>query len=139
MYEDRPRPKLDCSKDVPRTQQHFKDECNINTLVRNWITKGAPPPPENLAAYGNFADAPDYFNAQLQMKQAQDTFDSLPAHIRKHFDNEPGELLRFALNPDNLAAAVELGLVKAPDPEPPPAPPEPPQGEPDPPEPPPGE
>lgn len=137
--DDRPRPVIDCSGDKIRTKQSFKDECDINNLVKSWLRKGEPPPPEDLSLYGDFTDGGDFLHQRNQIAIANAQFAALPSRLRARFDNDPAELLKFALDPANLQEAVELGVVQAPEPEPEPAP-TPPPGDPDPPpDPPPGE
>ncbi len=58
----------------------------------------------------------DSYHAQLNKQiEAQNSFDGLPSHIRNRFKNDPGKLLDFLANPENLSEAQKLGLVDKPE------------------------
>lgn len=106
------------------TKQEFRDECDINIVVGRYGT--TPPRPWGnppTLRYGDFADAPDFLNAQLLVKQSEEQFLSLPASVRDRFNNNPAALLAFVHDPKNLDEARRLGLLKAEAAPPPPAPP----------------
>lgn len=110
-------------------RQEFKDECDINTILARYPTQGPPRPwasPPTLR-YGDFADAPDFLDAQLLVKQAEEQFNQLPANVRARFNNSPVELLRFVHDDKNLDEARTLGLLKAESKPPPPVPADPPK------------
>lgn len=95
------------------TQQSFKDECDINTIVRRFGLSGAMPEP--LAPqYGDFSDAVDFHSAMNAVRSASEGFMTLPADMRKRFDNDPANLIRFLQDDANRPEAIALGLVDAP-------------------------
>ena len=105
------------------TKQEFRDECDINIIVGRY---GATPQPwQNppTLRYGEFADAPDFLDAQLLVKAAEEQFRTLPAKVRDRFQHNPVRFLEFVHDPNNAAEALSLGLRK---PEPPPVSPAPP-------------
>lgn len=107
------------------TKQEFKDECDVNLILRRY--QDAPPrawsnPPR--LRYGDFAEANDFLDAQLLVKQAEEQFNSLPAELRDRFANSPSRFLDFLHRPENAAEARKLGLLN-PEPPPPPAAPSP--------------
>lgn len=109
---------LTCN-DPSRTKQSFKDECDINRIMRRYLNTGIPPPMNtNASAYGDFTTVDDYFDAVTRLREAQNQFDALPAHLRRRFNNAPSELLMFILNSQNRAEAIELGLIPKPPGEP---------------------
>lgn len=95
-----------------RTQQHQKDEADINQILRrfqrtglvNHLAKGTP-------QYGDFSNVTDYQTAVAQVEAAHEAFMALPSNIRREFNNDPGELVRFMDDEGNLDRARELGLV----------------------------
>lgn len=97
------------------TQQHFKDECNINNIMAKYLQTGILVDPlqqcNGQPQFGDYTAIPDYQEAQQVMIDASNLFDSLPALLRKRFHNSPGELLEFLDDRDNLDEAVKLGLV----------------------------
>jgi phage internal scaffolding protein len=42
---------------------------------------------------------------------AQNAFKTLPASIRKEFNNDPSQVIDFLNNPANKDKAIELGLI----------------------------
>lgn len=105
------RVQLSCDGDKIRTQQHFKDECDINVLTQRWLKGGGKPPPPTQLNYGDFSNVTDFMSAKLAISNAEHLFQSLPARVRSRFENSPAQLLAFAEDPNNLTEAVALGLA----------------------------
>jgi phage internal scaffolding protein len=99
-------------------QQHFRDECNINTIMGRYERTGILVDPllqrQVKPEFGDFANLPDYQEAQNAIIEAHELFDNLPSSIRKRFDNSPARLLDFMADPDNLDEAIRLGIVSKP-------------------------
>lgn len=97
------------------TQQHFKDECDINTIVRRYEKTGFLVDPLTPATaepmYGDFSDQQEFLAAQTLIAHASQAFDELPAWLRKRFSNNPAEMLAFLEDESNREEAVKLGLV----------------------------
>lgn len=103
---------LSC-KDGSRTKQAFKDEVDINTIVKRFGLDGQLPENVRMPVVGDFTDLPADFHAMANAaRQAQESFDAMPARVRARFHNDPGEFVAFCLNDDNLEEAKLLGLVK---------------------------
>jgi len=93
-------------------QQHFKDECDINTILRQFNVTGLLPEQPLSPRYGDFTGIGDYHTALNRVIAAQDEFEALPAQIRARFDNDPANLIEFLENESNRPEAEELGLVE---------------------------
>lgn len=97
------------------TQQHFKDECDINQIVATYQETGIMPQGTREPLFGDFAGIPTSFQeSQNLFKEAQDKFYSLPSDLRKMLDNSPQKLLEFMSNPANSEACVKFGLFSKP-------------------------
>lgn len=108
------------------TQQHFKDDCDVNVIVNRFLKTGQFPPVDPKAMYGDFLDAPEsYRDALDQVIAAEEQFMELPAKVRERFQNDPAELLDFLADPKNKEEAINLGLLEKAPPAPSPAVPEP--------------
>lgn len=107
---------------VSMTQQHFKDECDINNILRSY--HGKIPASEEPAFFMD-CTVNDLQSAYEIAEDIGARFDSLDSEVRARFNNNPLELLEFVHNADNETAAIELGLLPkpVPAPEPVPAPP----------------
>lgn len=103
---------LECGASM--TFQHFKDECDINTIVSRY-PNGVTPYDDRKenGIYGDFSDASifDFREAQSKIIEAEDRFQSLPATVRQRFNNNPALLLDFLNDSSNHAEAVKLGLI----------------------------
>lgn len=97
-----------------RTKQSFRKEVDINTIVAkaaktglvDWVNA-------NQAQYGDFTEVKTFHEAQNMIINAEAQFQSLPAEIRKHFDNDAGTFLEVASDPKNHDEMVKLGLAEA--------------------------
>lgn len=102
---------LDTSGDEMLTQQHMRDECDINVIVDRFLRTGQMPDNIDFADI-DVSDVGDYHDALNIMREAQEQFDALPSKLRDRFHNDPGQLLAFIHDPKNQTEAVTLGLVK---------------------------
>lgn len=98
-------------EELSLTQQHFKDECDINNILRQFNITGMLPQSPLSPRYGDFSGIGDYHTALNRVYAAQDEFEALPAQIRARFDNDPANLIEFLDNPENRSEAEQLGLV----------------------------
>jgi len=96
-----------------RTHQSFRDECDINHIVRTANKNGRLPDliKEN-PRYGDFSEPLTYQESLNTVIRANDQFAMLPSHTRAKFNNDPGQFLEFAANPENKPEMVKLGLAK---------------------------
>lgn len=97
------------------TQQHQKDDCDLNKIVARIERTGVVPPElmltaQNRGVFGDFSDIPDFQTAQQQMIKAEENFGKLPAQLRDRFNHDPGELLKFIENPLNKDEGIRIGL-----------------------------
>jgi len=93
-------------------QQHFKEECDINTILQKFNITGLLPQSTLSPRYGDFSGIGDYHTALNRVIAAQDEFEALPAQIRARFNNDPSELIEFLQDESNRPEAEELGLVE---------------------------
>jgi len=92
-------------------QQHAKDECDINTIVRRFGLTGELPSNVRAPQYGDFTMATDYHTAMNAVIAANESFMQLPADIRTRFNNDAGAFVDFCSDENNRAEAEKLGLV----------------------------
>jgi len=99
-------------EDASLAQQHYKEECDINTILEKFNITGLLPEQPLSPRYGDFTGIGDYHTAMNRVIAAQDEFEALPAQIRARFGNDPAQLIEFLENSDNRPEAEELGLVE---------------------------
>jgi len=99
-----------------KTQQQFKEECDVNNILRNYVDTGvlthvSDTPPE----FGDFSSVPaDYGEALALIQRSEEEFMTLPSEVRERFDNRPANLIKFLQDENNRDEAVKLGLVNKP-------------------------
>jgi phage internal scaffolding protein len=101
---------LDCVE-PSMTQQSFKDECDINTILERFNVSGQVPVSPIDPQYGDFSGVTDYQSALNAVIAAQAGFDSLPARVRERFANDPAAFVDFCLDESNREEMIQLGLV----------------------------
>lgn len=103
-----------------KTQQAMAEACDVNMIMKQYRKTGVMTHQNaNTPSYGDFSTAADYMTARNQMIAAEAGFAALSPDIRRRFDGDPEEMLRFLDNPDNLEEAVKLGMLPDPNPKPP--------------------
>lgn len=102
---------LSCPVEENMTQQQFKDECDINEIVRRFGLGHKMPESVRIPQYGDFTQIDDYHSACNAIAEAGEAFDALPSDLRKRFQNDPGQFVDFCLNEGNRDELVKLGLV----------------------------
>jgi len=107
------------------TRQEFADECDINAIMRRYEQAGAgvngmPRNPNLEPMYVDFTTLPtDLLGYMDMMNDAEKSFMTLPATVRREFDNSPVMFVEFAGNPDNIDQMRAWGLAKPAPAEPP--------------------
>lgn len=99
-----------------RTQAQFKDECDVNNILRNYVSTGVlTHTNEREALYGDFSEVPqDYGEALAVVEEAKAKFDALPSEVRHRFDSDPLKMVQFLQDEKNREEAIKLGLVNKP-------------------------
>jgi phage internal scaffolding protein len=97
--------------DPSLTQQQFKEESDINTIVDRFMKSGVLPNPINMPQYMDYEGVFDFQSAMNTVRQADENFMRMDAKIRARFNNSPQEFLEFFGNPENVEEAIRLGLA----------------------------
>lgn len=117
MYDDTeygPESNLKFEKTL--TQQQFKDEQNVNNIVKKYGVAAFTDQTQYLSQqFADIANLNDFHAAQNLILSIEDSFMSLPAEVRKEFHNDPAALVSFVADKNNLQKAIDLGLVKKPE------------------------
>lgn len=107
------KPKTDCSAEGVRTKQEFREECDINVIVRRFNQSGQlPVNMQNLQpAFIDASGMGDFESAVQQVTAADQAFKALDPNLRARFNNNPVALVQFISDEKNRDEAVRLGLV----------------------------
>lgn len=99
-------------------RQEFKDECDINRIMKRAAKTGLLPVSPVSPKFGDFSEVGDFQAAQNGVLAAREEFGRLPSDVRKRFANNPALLVEFLADKANREEAIKLGLVEKPKPEP---------------------
>jgi phage internal scaffolding protein len=114
--------KLVCPEET-LTQQHFKDEVDVDKILEKYCRTGELPKMYKEPIFEDVSDPIDFQNAQNIMAQAMQQFDMLPSKVKDRFNYDPQRFLEFMDDKENLPEMVKLGLADPKDlPKPPPKP-----------------
>jgi hypothetical protein len=96
------------------TEQSHASSCDINLILAQFMETGIMPNmKQSKPQYGDVSEI-DFQDIQNQLANAKSLFEELPDPVKAQFDNEPFKFLKFAENPENNTALVEMGLAQAP-------------------------
>ena len=98
------------------TQQHFKEESEINNIIKKHDKNGIiESVARGNARYGDFSLVQDYKSSLDTIREANDNFMEIPSEIRKQFNNNAGEFFNFVQDPNNQSELIKMGLTKTPE------------------------
>lgn len=101
---------LDCGPET-KTQQQFKDEVDINTIVERFGVTGEMPEKFNFPTEQDFSETFDFQSAMNITIQARDEFMKMPAKQRARFLNDPQKFMEFMHDPENIDEMIKMGLA----------------------------
>lgn len=104
------------NEEPSRTQQQFRDECDINNIMKQYKATGSITHVNNRnqGVYADLVNLPDYKEQLENVIAARQLFNDLPAALRKRFSNDPQELIDFLSDSNNRDEAIKLGLIDSP-------------------------
>jgi len=97
--------------DPSLTQQQFKEEADINTIVDRFLKSGVLPTAATMPQYVDYEGVFDFQSAMNVVRRADENFMRLDAKVRARFNNSPQAFLEFFANPENADEAIRLGLA----------------------------
>lgn len=101
---------LSCPEET-LTQQNTAEETDINYIVATFTRTGILPNAQTPPTYGDFSGVSDYREALELIQEADNAFNSLPADVRAHFNNNPASYLDFVENGSDAVLAAKLGII----------------------------
>lgn len=111
-YDPVPRVAVEFDPDEGVTQQSFKEQCDVNNILKKFERTGMLEHAARFAGeYGDFIAADDYHGYMNKVVEAQQMFDQMPAGWRKRFGNDPANFLAFMDDPANEAEMREMGML----------------------------
>lgn len=93
------------------TQQSFKDQQDINRIVKQYAKTGVAVQTTRKPMAEDFVGITDYHSAMNAIRAGDEAFEALPSNIRERFNNDPAEFVDFCLDEANNEEAAKLGLA----------------------------
>lgn len=108
-YSPKLRVSLCTGEDTP-VQQHYKDECDINLILKQYRLTGDLSLIEDSRPvhYVDSAQIPDFFDAQIHLAEYSNYFSTLPSAVRLAFGNDYKNML--TASPELLSEHNILGI-----------------------------
>ena len=103
---------LDFDPDEGMTEQHHKDECDINNIVRRYDRSGVIQHLRQVEGRYTDVTSVEFHEAMNIVASANSAFEELPSNIRAHFRNDPAAFMDFVHDPNNKDQLVRMGLAK---------------------------
>lgn len=96
----------------------FEPDTNVNNVMKRHAgsMESAFHARRLSGSYADLSNLPNYQEMLHTVRDAQDTFNAMPADLRKKFDHDPAKLISFLSDPKNKDEAIALGLVNKPAP-----------------------
>ncbi|AXL15207.1 internal scaffolding protein [Microviridae sp.] len=110
-YGTKTRSRISIDPAEGRTEQHHKDECDVNNILKKYKANGVIQHVRQYEGkYGDFSGE-DFQTAMNIIAEGKSMFESVPAYIRAKFDNDPKRFLDFVCDEANESKLVEMGLA----------------------------
>lgn len=95
-----------------KTIQSEYPQTTIDYYLRRYSQTGilGDPLRGQKAQYGDFSDLSDFAEMQNKVAQTKEYFASLPAEIRRKFNDDVNQFVGFVADPENVDVCVELGI-----------------------------
>lgn len=103
--------------DVTKTQQHGKEEADINTIVDRFLKTGSLPQVAIPPNYEDFDEVFDFQTAMNAVAAAKASFNAMDATVRDAFRNDPhrfvAQIDAWLNEPDPAERERNLALMRA--------------------------
>lgn len=111
-YSPKLKVPLSFPAESPFTKQEFKDECDVNVILKRYMATGEMPNlnernPQYIDCTGH-----DYQAAMNLVAEANTLFAELPSAVRSRFNHDPSQFLDFCSNEANRPELEAMGLLK---------------------------
>jgi len=122
-YSPKSRFTISFPENSPHTKQEFREECDINTIMKRYELTGELPNIAQAAPqYLDVSSASQFQESMEFVAGAKTLFGEMPSSIRNRFDNDPYQFLDFCSQEKNRPELAEMGLLNVKPPQPIPTP-----------------
>ena len=94
------------------TQQSHAAAADVRNIIKQYDRTGLiANVNKGVAQYGDYSEINEYSEALNIVRQANESFATIPSHIREQFNNNAGAFFEFATDPKNKEKMIEMGLA----------------------------
>ncbi|QIR82400.1 internal scaffolding protein [Chicken microvirus mg8_109] len=101
------------------TQQHFKEQCDINRILDAYRVKARAMgvsvvelmPKLGSEQFADVSNVDDYLTAQNRIAQVNQMFEALPAEVRRSYDDDPANFVAALADSQNYRKFADLGIM----------------------------
>lgn len=100
--------------EVSMTKQEFKDETDMNTILKRFKLTGEPPPVQLPEHFTDLTERPSYFEMASKLAEANTSFYLLPPDVREKHLNDPtrwADQVLKAVETNNRKKLIDLGIA----------------------------
>ncbi len=90
-----------------RVKQSETGATELGSILQRYLEGNVPVPTER-SLYGDFSSGLDFHTALNRVREAEQAFAAVPAHIRSHVQNDPGEFLDMVFDPEDSSSTTSL-------------------------------
>jgi hypothetical protein len=83
---------LICLESEDMAQQQFRDDVDINQIVKRFGITNELPIAKEVGQYADFSEVTDFQTALQQLRRGEEAFLELPVVVRDLFGNDPGNM-----------------------------------------------
>lgn len=99
-----------------RTKQAFKDECDINAILRRAKATGVVDHVSQLQpVYADVSTFSDLADCYAKVEMAENSFMALPSELRAELGHDARNLVPYINNPANREKCISYGIFKKPE------------------------
>lgn len=99
-------------KEPTMTQQHFKEECDVNNIMAHWTSTGELPSQTRFEPrYVDSTQFGDYKHALDTVLQLEELFEGLPKNLQNKFNYDIPTMIDWLQDETNFDEAQRLGLI----------------------------
>lgn len=100
-----------CDYAETMTQQQYKEECDINNIMKSYVQTGELPLKQRVGQFLDVSNVGSFHEMMDQVIAAEDAFMQFPAQLRSKFENDPQKMFEYLSDDKNYDEAVSLGLL----------------------------
>lgn len=101
------------------TQQHFKEQCDVNNIINRFTASARASgaslsdllPPVTSKDFADVSNVGDFLDASNRVARMVETFEALPADVRRRYQDQPSVFVQALNSPEELRFLSTKGII----------------------------